>query len=118
MRSLLIVDGEAAPQELSDWLRKGSTSLNTVSATDLSAYVSTRALGVDRVVLWAGSGDADVRTLAASYAAAERADQRRADVLYVSTRRGSRPPGFSPDQAFTWPEDKDTLQMVLTVGNG
>lgn len=118
MKTLLVSANRDVPPELCDWLKQGSTSLDSVSAAELSGHVAAEALGVDRLVFWAGAGDADVNTLAAAYATGATEDERT-DVLYIDAGNSrARPSGLSDDQMFRWPEDKDKLQLVLTVGNG
>jgi hypothetical protein len=116
MRTLLVRGKDDVPPALRAIVDRGSTTVDEVSAHDLSTYVSREGFGVDRIVFWAGSADPDIRTLAWNYATAEGAD-RRQTIVYVTRDQSEAPvDGMGRDEVFIWPRDEDKLKLILTTG--
>ncbi len=104
MKSLLVSLAGTVPNELREWVRQGSTSVEIATGPDAAHAVD---LSVDRIVVWSdadGTLPRGVDTL----------EPRR--VFYVSSKRDARPRGLGRDQTFLWPDDRDKLRMILTVG--
>lgn len=102
---------------LREIVRNGSTTVDEVSTTELSTFVSREGFGVDRVVVWAAPDDQAVRALATNYAAIQ--DERgRGSLLYITPAAcSSRPAGVAPDRCLSWPEDEDKLRLFfMTAG--
>jgi hypothetical protein len=115
MRTLLITDREPVPAKLRHILAEGSTELDEVSAHDLVTYVSQGALGVDRLVFWAGRGDLAVRTLALNYATAEDRDHQQT-IFFIAAEPSAPIDGLTPDQMLVWPTDEDKLKLLFLTG--
>lgn len=106
MKSLLVSVAGTVPNELRDWIRQGSTSVEIATGPDAAHAVDA---SVERIVVWSdadGTLPRGVDTL----------EPRR--VFYVSPTRGQQPRGLQADQIFRWPDDRDKLRTILTVGNG
>lgn len=106
MRSLLVSLGGTVPNELREWVRLGSTSVEIATGPDAAHAVDT---SIERVVLWSDIDGVLPRGV-------DTIEPRR--IFYVSPARGHEPAGLTPDQVFRWPADRDKLRTILTVGNG
>ena len=105
MKSLLVSLVGTVPNELLEWVRAGSTSVEVATGPDAARAVDQ---SVERIVVWSDRDGALPRGV-------ETLEPRR--LFYVSLARDFRPPGAEPERVFVWPDDKDKLRMVLTVGN-
>jgi hypothetical protein len=102
MRTLLIEQGGAAPDELRDIVERGSTQL--VRSTDAGEP------DVDRVVIWDAKGSERAKVPQGSSAW-----PRTAEVLVVTPdTRGVPAPETS--NVFAWPADADRLKMAFMTG--
>jgi hypothetical protein len=116
MRTLLVTGKDPAPDALRNLVRRGSTSLDEVSASDLSTFVSREGFGVDRLVFWAGRADHDVRSLALNYATAE-GDARQQRIVFVTPDPGEPIfDGMTREEMFIWPRDKEKLKIIFMTG--
>ena len=112
MKTLLISGDVPPPAALRDVVSRGSTSLEERRAQDVPAEAAA-TLDADRVVLWAGDGDAAVREIARHCVRAERAQGREAIVFVTSQGVAAGVDGLSPHEVFEWPRDEDRLKMAF-----
>lgn len=106
MKSLLVSLAGRVPDELREWLRQGSTSIEIATGPDAAHAVDT---SVERIVVWSDVDGTLPRGI-------DSLEPRR--VFFVSATRGRAPRSLGPDQIFVWPDDRDKLRTILTVGNG
>jgi hypothetical protein len=116
MKTLLVSGRDRPPDALRDLIKKGSTTLDEVSAPDLTTFVSRGGLGVDRIAFWAAPGDQDVRSLALAYAAAAGADRGQTIVYITPVATEPALDGLTRDEMFVWPRDEDRLKMIFMTG--
>ena len=112
MKTLLISGDAPPPDPLREVVARGSTALQEQRAVEVSADAATR-LDVDRIVFWAGAGDAAVRALARQCVRAERAQRREAIVFVTPQGTDAQVDGLSPHELFEWPRDEDRLKMAF-----
>jgi hypothetical protein len=113
MKTLLVTGRDPAPDALRELIRRHSSSLDEVSAADLSTFVSREGFGVDRIAFWAGAGDHEVRALALNYATAAGAG-RRETVVYITPVTGEPTlDGMSSDEVLVWPRDEARIRDVF-----
>ena len=115
MRTLLVTGRDRVPPALREMVIAGSTSLDEVSAADLTTFISRQGLGVDRVVFWAGRSDPDVRSVALSYAATAGADRAKT-VVFITGVDEVPLDGLTRDEMHVWPRDEEKLRMIFMTG--
>jgi hypothetical protein len=116
MRTLLVTGRDPAPDGLRELVRRGSTSVDEVSAAELSTFVSREGFGVDRLVFWVGRADHDVRSLALNYATAER-HERQQRIVFVTPDPGEPTvDGMTREEIFVWPRDEEKLKIIFLTG--
>jgi hypothetical protein len=113
VKTLLVTGREPAPDALRELIRGRSTSLDEVSAADLSTYVSREGFGVDRIAFWAAPGDHDVRTIALNYATAAGAGRRRTIVFITPLPGEPALDGMTADEILVWPRDEERIREIL-----
>lgn len=113
MKTLLVAGKDPVPAGLRDIVARGSTSLDEISAEDLRTYVARTGLGVDRLVLWAGASDPDIRTLAWNYFTTAGAEQLQRAIFVTATPGEPLIAGMTPEDVFVWPRDEDKLKLVF-----
>ena len=114
MKTLVISsEGAAVPDKILDVIARGSTSFEQRRAADLPPAAALPA--ADRVVFWAAGKDPGLKTLAARYAQAERAE-RREMIVFITTSAAEAVRGLSSTEVFVWPQDEDRLTMAFMTG--
>lgn len=116
MKTLLIRGESEPPAEVRQIVRAGSTSVDEVSAKELSTFVSRQGFGVDRVVVWAAPDDQAVRALATNYAAGDPAADPGQLVYLTPADCASTPAGVERDRCLSWPQDEDKLRLLFQTG--
>lgn len=110
MKTVLIAD-EPVPERLREVITRGSTSIDERRTAQVTSGELPQA---DRIVFWSKGTDG-LRTLAARYATAERA-QRRELIVFVTTEPGEPMAGLTSTEWFVWPQDEDRLRMAFLTG--
>jgi len=102
MRTLLIEQGGAAPDELREIVERGSTELvRDVAAADHD---------VDRVVIWDANGPERSTTPQGP------ADWPRTAEVFLVAPDTRGVPAPEPASVFAWPADVDRLKMAFMTG--
>ena len=113
MRTLVILGQAPLPDKLREVVERGSTSIVEKRAADLAGR--RLPVDVDRVVIWASAGDAEVATLAREYSRGASPEQRDS-LIVVAPDSSAPPPGVSPSEVFIWPGDEDRLKIAFMTG--
>ena len=113
VRTLVILGQAPLPDALRGVVERGSTSIVEKRVAELAG----RGLpaDVDRVVLWASAGDAEMAALAREYSRGATPEQRDS-LIVVAPDSSTPPPGVSPSEVFVWPRDEDRLTIAFMTG--